>query len=746
MIRLGLRLTVAGGREALARLVITAVAVTIGTGLLLATLAGVNAVNAQNARYAWLATGAVRGTLATASTPDPLLGRLSTDLFKGQNITRVDVAGTGPRSPVPPGIPRLPGPGQYYASPALAKLLRSTPADQLADRYDGRLIGTIGAAALPAPNSLIVVVGHTANELEHQGAVKVARINTVMPIQCNNCPPNVGINANGMDLILAIVAGAMLFPILILIGSATRLSAARREQRFAAMRLVGATPRQISTISAVESSVGAAIGVGSGFVLFYALRATIARIPFAGAPFYPGDLSLHPLEMLLVAVGVPLAAAVVALLALRRVRVSPLGVSRRVTPKPPSPWRLVVLVLGIVELGYFLWGSHPNTGTGQVAVYLPGFLIIMTGLVVAGPWFTMLGARIMARRAQRPDVLVAARRLADNPKAGFRAISGLVLALFVTTAAVAVITTVVARDGTPESGPSAAATVVKEFGLDFVADHRPGSAAPTDAVPDSEVAELSSIPGVHAVLLIRSDPDSTSDRYPPQGLVSCVDLARMPSRGRCPAGGTVVTISTDFRRTSDAGVVWPKATIPVAQLRQLSVQSLVVTTNGTTQATERVRTVLEQADSAQNAPYTIGEQQRQSNRQILQYRQLADVVILVSLLIAGCSLAVSVAGGLNERKRPFSLLRLTGVPLAVLRRVVALESAVPLLASAVVSIGAALLAAQLFLRSQLHYSLQPLGVEYYVVVVVGIAASLAIIASMLPLLDRLTGPEAARND
>jgi predicted lysophospholipase L1 biosynthesis ABC-type transport system permease subunit len=248
------------------------------------------------------------------------------------------------------------------------------------------------------------------------------------------------------------------------------------------------------------------------------------------------------------------------------------------------------------------------------------------------------------------------------------------------------------------------------------------------------------------VLLIRSDPDSTSDRYPPQGLVSCVDLARMPSRGRCPAGGTVVTISTDFRRASDAGVVWPKATIPVAQLRQLSVQSLVVTTNGTTQATERVRTVLEQADSAQNAPYTIGEQQRQSNRQILQYRQLADVVILVSLLIAGCSLAVTVAGGLNERKRPFSLLRLTGVPLAVLRRVVALESAVPLLASAVVSIGAALLAAQLFLRSQLHYSLQPLGVEYYVVVVVGIAASLAIIASMLPLLDRLTGPEAARND
>jgi hypothetical protein len=512
------------------------------------------------------------------------------------------------------------------------------------------------------------------------------------------------------------------------------------------MRLVGATPNQISAISAVESSVGAVIGVGAGFAVFYALRATIARIPFTGAPFYPSDLSLRPVEMLLVAFGVPLAAAIVALLALRRVQVSPLGVTRRVTPPPPSPWRLVLLVLGIAELGYFLWGAHPDTGPGQVGVYLPGFLIIMAGLVVAGPWFTMVGARVMARRTQRPDVLVASRRLADNPKAGFRAISGLVLALFVTTAAVAVITAVVANAGTPEGGPSTP-TMVKEFGLDFSPEGGSGSGRPVGTVPDSEVTELMSIPGVHGVLLIRSDPEPSNDRFqPPSGLVSCADLARMPSQGRCPAGATVVTVMPDFFRSSDAGVVWPASTIAASGLDRLPVQSVVVTTNGSAQAQERARTVLERSDPGQDAPYTIGERERENARQILQYRQLAEVVILVSLLIAGCSLAVTVAGGLNERKRPFSLLRLAGVPLGVLRRVVALESVVPLLASAVVSIGAALLAAQLFLRSQLHYSLQPLGLEYYVVVVVGIAASLAIIASMLPLLDRITGPETARND
>ena len=49
MIRLGLHLTLRGGREALIRLIGIAVAVTIGTAMLLTVLAGVNAVNHQNA-------------------------------------------------------------------------------------------------------------------------------------------------------------------------------------------------------------------------------------------------------------------------------------------------------------------------------------------------------------------------------------------------------------------------------------------------------------------------------------------------------------------------------------------------------------------------------------------------------------------------------------------------------------------------------------------------------------------------
>jgi hypothetical protein len=177
------------------------------------------------------------------------------------------------------------------------------------------------------------------------------------------------------------------------------------------------------------------------------------------------------------------------------------------------------------------------------------------------------------------------------------------------------------------------------------------------------------------------------------------------------------------------------------------VKTITVETDGSPGAIERVRTVLELAYPGY-VPLTIAEQHalRTAARLLVQYRQLADVVIITSIAIAGCSMAVTVAAGLNDRKRPFSLLRLSGAPLRVLRRVVALESAVPLVSVAVLSIGTGFLTAGLFLRSQLGETLQAPSASYYVLVVVGVVASLAIIASMLPLLERITGPETARNE
>jgi hypothetical protein len=121
-------------------------------------------------------------------------------------------------------------------------------------------------------------------------------------------------------------------------------------------------------------------------------------------------------------------------------------------------------------------------------------------------------------------------------------------------------------------------------------------------------------------------------------------------------------------------------------------------------------------------------------------------VILVSLPIAGCTLAASIAAGLADRKRPFSLLRLAGARLATLRRVVALESAVPLLAVAAVAIGTAFGAAALYATEVQQHPMVAPGAAYYLIIVGGILAALGIIAATFPLLTRITGPEVARNE
>jgi hypothetical protein len=272
------------------------------------------------------------------------------------------------------------------------------------------------------------------------------------------------------------------------------------------------------------------------------------------------------------------------------------------------------------------------------------------------------------------------------------------------------------------------------------------TAPPASAIP----AGLQAAAGARSVTIVYANPSADPGRPGPQepGLVRCSDLVRNPSFGSCPPGASVAEVYPDFTgpRSNAGPPIWTAAQIDPATLAGLPVLSVVLDTDGSHAAIERARTALEVAFPQGDLPATEADFRSDSNRLLVQFQQLANVIILASLPIAGCSLAVAVAGGLTDRKRPFSVLRLTGARLAILQRVVALESAVPLLVVAVVAIGAGFLAAHLFLASQLQYSLMAPGFAYYLVVTAGLAVSLGIIGSTLPLLKRITGPEAARNE
>jgi hypothetical protein len=277
--------------------------------------------------------------------------------------------------------------------------------------------------------------------------------------------------------------------------------------------------------------------------------------------------------------------------------------------------------------------------------------------------------------------------------------------------------------------------------------------------PDEEVAQLPShlaeaitaIPGVRGVAVLHRT--TSADRRMPFGeVVACSQLASVPFLGRCPPGAAAVAIEPDFggavidQSRPMAETVWSTSRLTAARVAALPVDTIVVQGAGSPTTVERVRTLLERDLPTASAPQTVSEIRALGSKQLDDYRQLASVVLFTSLPIAGCSLAVNVAGGLAERRRPFSLLRLTGVPLTTLRRVVSLETIAPLLAGVVVAAGVGCAIAALFLRAQLDQTLQPLPSSFYVLVAAGLAVSFALIASMFPLLGRATAPENARND
>ncbi len=307
---------------------------------------------------------------------------------------------------------------------------------------------------------------------------------------------------------------------------------------------------------------------------------------------------------------------------------------------------------------------------------------------------------------------------------------------------------------------------------DQLADQQPGSqASPGPAAPAAPLAAaLSGIPGVQGVVVVRADPGLTipaafhnlgaisgATRPVPAGVVSCAQLAAVPALGRCPARATAAAFPADgFGASLDGvdatGITWPAANVPATRLDSLGVDAINVATNGTVPAVEQARTVLENAHAypapylGDGAPSTVGELIAQSNPTNNGYQQLANTVILVSLPIAGCTLAAGIAAGLADRKRPFSMLRLTGARLATLRRVVALETAVPLLAAAAVAIGTGFGATAMYASLAMRHPMVAPGTAYYLLTAGGILAALGIIIATFPLLARITGPEVARNE
>ncbi|WP_019135293.1 FtsX-like permease family protein [Cellulomonas massiliensis] len=222
----------------------------------------------------------------------------------------------------------------------------------------------------------------------------------------------------------------LVVPLLTLGGAAARLGVARRDARLAALRLLGATPREVVGLTLVETAVQGLVGAALGFVGYLALLPLWTRFTFQGRPLAAAELWTGWQAPVVALVAVPLLAAGSGAVTLRRVVVTPLGVSQRVTPPGTRAVRVVVAVVAMAAfvvvtqvLGAF--------GAAAVAVLLGMFAIAFACLNAMGPWVLGVFGRRRVKRARTPEQLLAARRLAGDPRAAWRVVGGLALAGFV---------------------------------------------------------------------------------------------------------------------------------------------------------------------------------------------------------------------------------------------------------------------------------------------------------------------------
>src|SRR5262249_6064488 len=188
--------------------------------------------------------------------------------------------------------------------------------------------------------------------------------------------------------------------------------------------------------------------------------------------------------------------------------------------------------------------------------------------------------------------------------------------------------------------------------------------------------------------------------------------------------------------------------IPAGALAGLPLAGVIVATNGRNAAIERVRTILDTGQAGRLGPaITSADINALNNQRLTRLEQLSNAALLLTLVIAGCSLAVAVAGGLIERQRPFTLLRLAGMHRSELSRVVLAEAALPLLAMAAVSVVLGLGVAAGVRAASGDPAPLPWGPPApgsWAALAAGVVRPLLIGPPPLPLLPRLPAPDSAR--
>ncbi|MBN9748414.1 ABC transporter permease [Amycolatopsis sp. A1MSW2902] len=760
---LGLRLAVGGGRmsgSALLRLAMTAFGIALAVAVLLPAASVSHLVNARADRAA---------AIKQDTTPREGIAPLATYRWYpsvGEDFLQLTaVAATGENSPVPPGLSRLPAPGEVIVSPALAEKLNSAEGASIKARLPGNVAGQIGEPGVSDAADLTAYYGSTAAEIKAEGE-------NATSVYSYGKPPEGFTLPLVMWMVIAPIAAVLLLPLLIFVTTASRMGAAQRERRLAALRLIGVDARQIKRVAAAESLVGAVIGLVAGGALFYALRPFIGDwLPF-GLRVFADDFTPSWVALLVIVLLVPGLAVGSALFGLRRTIVEPLGVVRQGKPvRRRMWWRWTITGIGVV----FLLGTlvvSPGSGDQAAAMALAvGSVFLLVGVAALLPW---LVERIVERlQGGPPSWQLAVRRLQLDSGTASRVVSGLVVVLAGTILIQGVLTSMTSRNSRSYETPAGVAAAPVR--VDTTSAH------------EAEVRQrLSGAPGVTGVHSARSLQLQGSGENQVYGTVGdCVALKTQANIGDCADGDAFyVTGSsaqpvpkgeyrlTGYRNGNKVeGPMWTVPgnvrVVPASNTAKASASELLVTpgafgdvqlpvertelfvsgAGGVDALIDQVATAVRPLAWKAEVGKTdfMSDYAGRDERMVASFRAVLLTASLFVLAVAAMSLLMLSIEQISERRRPLAALSAAGVPIGVLARGSLWQTAVPVVVGVVLAVGAGLGLTAPILR----LAKMPMMVDGGVLAGLAgaaVAAVLLVTALTLPLLRQVTRLDTLRSE
>lgn len=236
----------------------------------------------------------------------------------------------------------------------------------------------------------------------------------------------------GFYVMLSVLAlGLLAIPAASLGATSARLSARRRDDRLATLRLLGASAADVTTLTVVEAALTALAGALVGTVLYAALMPVTGLLPFFGEPIGATAVWTGWGPLGAVVLGMTALAAISAALGLRRVRATPLGVLTRATPPARGGIRVLIglaTLVGAVVVVSVMPGLASLLGVVVLfAMLLGAILVSMLVLNLIGPPIVAARGRALARRTSNPSHLLAGRWLAEHARDAWRRVSALAL-------------------------------------------------------------------------------------------------------------------------------------------------------------------------------------------------------------------------------------------------------------------------------------------------------------------------------